>query len=63
VLESMGFEKDNASKSYQMWNPTDYPGNSIHIKQITALAYASVLRTYGFNAYVGSNQLEPKYLD
>jgi len=65
VIESMGFYLDSNSnyKHYKLWNPIGYPGNSIHILQITALAYASVLRTYGFNAYVGSNQLEPKYLD
>ena len=54
VLESMGFRKDYTGKAYQLWNPTGYAGQSMDVKEVGAQAYAEVLRTAGFKAYMGS---------
>ena len=54
VLESMGFKKDWTGKSYALWNPTGYGGQSMDVKEAGAIAYAKVLRFAGFNAHMGS---------
>ena len=54
VLEDMGFRKDWTGKSYQLWNPTGYAGQSMDVKEAGAQAYAETLRQYGFKAYMGS---------
>ena len=54
VLESMGFKKDWTGKAWQLWNPTGYAGQSMDVKECGAQAYADVLRTAGFRAYMGS---------
>ena len=54
VIESMGFRKDWTGKAYQLWNCTGYGGQSMDVKEAGAQAYADVLRTAGFKAYMGS---------
>jgi hypothetical protein len=54
VLERMGFRKDWTGKAWQLWNPTGYAGQSMDVKECGAQAYADVLRTAGFRAYMGS---------
>lgn len=54
ILEGMGFRKDWTGKAYQIWNPSEYPGQNIDIKEAGANAAASVLKKYGFTAYSGS---------
>ena len=54
VLEAMGFKKDWTGKSYQLWNAGGYAGQSMDVKEAGAQAYADVLRTAGFKAYMGS---------
>jgi hypothetical protein len=54
VLKSMGFRKDWTGKGYQIWDPANWPGQSIDVKEAGAIAAANVLRKYGFNVYVGS---------
>ena len=54
TLESMGFRKDWTGKAWQLWNPTGYAGQSMDVKEAGAQAYADVLRTAGFKAYMGS---------
>ena len=54
TLESMGFRKDWTGKAWQLWNPTGYAGQSMDVKEAGAQAYADVLRTAGFRAYMGS---------
>ena len=54
VIESMGFKKDWTGKAYQLWNCTGYGGQSMDVKEVGAQAYADVLRTAGFKAYMGS---------
>jgi len=54
VIESMGFRKDWTGKAYQLWNCTGYAGQSMDVKEAGAQAYAEVLRSAGFKAYMGS---------
>lgn len=54
ILKSMGFQPDWTGKAYQIWNPGEYRGQNIDIKEAGAQAYAKVLQTYGFRAYMGS---------
>jgi len=54
ILEAMGFRKDWTGKAYELWNPGNYAGQSMDVKEVGAQAYAEVLRTAGFNAYMGS---------
>ena len=54
ILEAMGFRKDWTGKAYELWNPGNYAGQSMDVKEVGAQAYAEVLRTAGFKAYMGS---------
>lgn len=54
ILEAMGFRKDWTGKAYELWNPGNYAGQSMDVKEVGAQAYAEVLRTAGFRAYMGS---------
>ena len=54
ILEAMGFRKDWTGKAYELWNPGNYAGPSMDVKEVGAQAYAEVLRTAGFKAYMGS---------
>lgn len=54
LLEEMGFRKDYTGKAYEFWNPSQWPGQNIDVKEAGARAAADVLRKYGFNAYAGS---------
>jgi hypothetical protein len=54
VLEEMGFRKDWTGKAYEFWNPSQWPGQNIDVKEAGARAAAEVLRKYGFTAYAGS---------
>ena len=53
VLEAMGFRAGYPS-GYQHWNPSNWNGQSIYVKEKGALAAANVLRKYGFNVSAGS---------
>jgi hypothetical protein len=54
LLESMGFRKDWTGKAYEIWNPSQYPGQNVDIKEAGAVAAARVLKAHGFKAYAGS---------
>ena len=54
VLAQMGFRKDWTGKAYELWNPGNYAGQSMDVKEVGAQAYAEVLRGAGFKAYMGS---------
>lgn len=54
VLEALGFRKDWTGKAYECWNPAEYHGQNIDIKEAGANAAADVLRKYGFRAYSNS---------
>jgi len=54
LYEEMGFRKDWTGKAYEFWNPSQWPGQNIDVKEAGARAAAEVLRKYGFTAYAGS---------
>ena len=54
LLESIGFEPSWRPKQMQLWNPTEYRGQSMDVKEAGARAYAEVLQRHGFRAYMGS---------
>ena len=54
LLESIGFEPSWRPKQMQLWNPTEYRGQSMDVKEAGARAYAEVLQRHGFKAYMGS---------
>lgn len=54
VLRAMGFELDWTGKEFQWWNPSGLGVQNIDAKEAGAMAAATVLRGYGFNAYAGS---------
>lgn len=53
VLEAMGFRVDWTGKGWQVWDPANWPGQSIDVKSAGAAAAAKVLQRYGFKAYAG----------
>jgi len=53
-LKDMGFRQDWTGKTYQKWDPANWPGQSIDCKEAGAYAAATVLKKYGFKAYAGS---------
>lgn len=54
VLAKLGATKDWTGKNYEIWNPSGYPGQNVDIKEAGAVAAASVLKKYGFNAFANS---------
>ena len=53
ALKKVGFRK-SYEKTLQLWNPGGSFTQSMDVKEAGAAAYASVLRKYGIDAYVGS---------
>lgn len=54
LIESMGFRKDYTGKAYEFWNPSQWHGQSMDVKEAGARAAADVLTKYGFKAYMSS---------
>lgn len=54
LLKAMGFRVDWTGKTFQKWDPANWPGQSIDCKEAGAYAAASVLKKYGFRAFSGS---------
>ena len=54
LLEEMGFRKDWTGRAYELWNPAQWPGQSMDAKEAGARAAARVLTKYGYTAYAGS---------
>jgi len=52
-LKAAGLEQDY-TKAYSVWNPGQYHGQSMDVKEAGARAYANVLTAYGFRASAGS---------
>jgi hypothetical protein len=46
--------RQSYDRSFQLYNPADWPGQSMDVKEAGARAAAAVLRKYGFEAYMGS---------
>lgn len=53
-FEELGLSLDWTEKRYQIWNPADYNGQNVDIKEAGARAAAEVLRRYGFKAEASS---------
>jgi hypothetical protein len=53
AMKACGFRKEYGG-GISIWNPSDYHGQSMDIKETGARAYAEMLRSYGFNAYMNS---------
>ena len=53
-MKKYGFERCWHGKSIMLWNPSNYHGQSMDVKEEGASAYAKVLREYGLKAYMGS---------
>ena len=51
VLKSLGFRQDWTGKAYQLWDPANWPGQSVDAKSAGAVAAANVLKKHGFRAY------------
>jgi len=54
ALAANGIEKSEYKKCFDLWNPCGLFVQSIDIKEAGAQAYAKVLKSYGFEAYMGS---------
>lgn len=53
ILADLGVRQDY-QRVFQIWNPGNYGGQSINIKEAAALAAAKVFQKHGFVAYSGS---------
>ena len=54
ALIANGVRKHEWKKCFDIWNPSDLNVQNIDIKEAGAQAYAKVLKSYGFEAYMGS---------
>tara|TARA_B110000908_G_scaffold146482_1_gene177479 strand:+ start:2164 stop:2454 length:291 start_codon:yes stop_codon:yes gene_type:complete len=52
-VKAAGLTQDY-TKAYSIWNPGQYHGQSMDVKEAGARAYANVLTAYGFRASAGS---------
>lgn len=53
ALKAAGVEQA-WDRSFQLYNPAGWPGQSMDVKEVGAQACADVFRKYGFEAYMGS---------
>ena len=53
ALTKAGIRKDY-TRTYQIWNPSNYPTQNISTLEAGARAAADVFKSYGFDAYPGS---------
>ena len=53
LLKELGF-RPSYDRDFQRFNPGDWMGQSIDIKEAGAVAAANVLKKHGFRAYAGS---------
>jgi hypothetical protein len=53
ALKAAGVRQDY-TRAFQLYNPSDWPGQSMDVKEAGASAAAGVLKRYGFTAYMGS---------
>lgn len=54
AFQANGFRKSYTSSAYQLWNPSEYKGQNMDVREAGAEAAANVLRKYGFKAYASS---------
>ena len=53
AMKQAGIRKDY-SGAFNIWNPSEWGGQSMDVKEAGAQAAADVFRNYGFNAYMTS---------
>ena len=53
AFKAAGIEKDY-SGAFSIWNPSDWGGQSMDVKEAGAQACADVFRKYGFRSYMDS---------
>lgn len=53
AMKACGFRKEYGG-GISLWNPSDYHGQSMDIKEAGASEYANILKSYGFKAYMSS---------
>jgi len=53
TLKKLGIKQD-WTRAFSVWNPSNYGGQNVDIKEVGARAYAAVLNKYGFAAHAGS---------
>ena len=53
ALKAIGVRQDY-TRAFQLYNPSDWAGQSMDVKEAGASAAAAVLKQYGFTAYMGS---------
>jgi hypothetical protein len=53
TLKAAGLRQDY-SKAFSIWNPSEHPCQNIDTKEAGALAAQKVFEKYGFRAYAGS---------
>ena len=53
AFQEIGFKRSYA-KCLELWNPSEYPGQSMDVKEESSRAYAKVLEKHGFKAYMSS---------
>ena len=53
VMKQAGMKKDY-SGAWSIWNPSEWGGQSMDVKEAGAQAAADVFRSYGFRAYMNS---------
>ena len=53
AFKNVGFDKGYPT-GLRLWDPSNYRGQSMDVKEEGSRAYAEVLRKYGFKAYMGS---------
>jgi hypothetical protein len=54
TLKEIGLRPDYTGRAYELWNPAQWPGQSMDAKEAGARAAARVLTKYGYTAYAGS---------
>ncbi len=54
MLTLAGVRKNSYERSFQLWNPSKYPTQSMSVLEEGARAAAAVFKRYGFEAYAGS---------
>ena len=52
-MKQAGMKKDY-SGAWSIWNPSEWGGQSMDVKEAGAQAAADVFRSYGFRAYMNS---------
>ena len=53
AMKQAGYEQDY-TRAFSIWNPSEWGGQSMDVKEAGAQACADVFRKYGFKAYMDS---------